>query len=230
MQDWVRKQNQQKCSLLSLLHFHESKNSRKEQARTRTRLVRENLFLETPSFWNGYTQTCSDPNRSWLLSLPRVFEQIKCWRAPKKVWGGKEAKSARKLPKRLKSTAAGTQLLTGKDSTAGKHRWNKAKWGWETQRSVQTDGENKPVITEYLLLSHKDSNLTHFRASSLFHCAAAAQWSSLRPLTSLVQLPDSAWLPSLLFCGSAEGTAGLGDHGSNPQHTSPAELQSTAEQ
>ena len=152
----------------------------------------------------------------------------------KKVWGKKASKICMETAKKRKSTAADTQLLIGKDSAAGKCRWSegkeKAKWWRKIQRSAQTDGENKPVTIEYLLLSQKDSHLTHFRMPSLFHCAGAAQWSSLRtPDFPRVQLSDLAWLPTLLFCGSADETGGLGDHGSNPQCISPAELQSTAE-
>lgn len=71
-------------------------------ARMRTRLARENLFLENPSFWNGYTQACTDPNRSRLLSFPGACKQIKCWRAPKRFGAKKQAKSAQKLPKKKK--------------------------------------------------------------------------------------------------------------------------------
>lgn len=205
-------------------------------ARMRTRLARENLFLENPSFWNGYTQACTDPNRSRLLSFPGACKWIKCWRAPKRFGAKKQAKSAQKLPKKKrKSTAAGTQVLIGKDSTAGKRRWSrgkeKAKQWWKIQRSAQTDGENKPVTIEYLLLSQKDSHLTYFRTPNLFHCAGAAQWSSLRATNfPLAQLSDLAWLPTLLFCGSADEPGGLADHGSKSQCVSPTELQSAAQQ
>lgn len=211
-----RKQNQQKDSSLSLPQFYKSKNSRRELrditwARMRTRLARENLFLENPSFWNGSTQSCTDPNRLWLLSFPSACKQIKCWHAPKRFEAKKPAKSAQKLPKKRKSTAAGAQLLIGKDSTAGKHWWNKgkekAKWSWKIQRSAPKDGENKQVTIEYLLLPQKDSHLTHFRTPNLFHCGGAAQWSSLRDTNfPLVQLSDLAWLPVLPFCGSADET------------------------
>lgn len=130
-----------------------------------------------------------------------------------------------------KSTATGTQLLIGKDSTAGKCRWSKgnekAKLWWK--RSAQMDGENKLVTIEYLLLSQKDSHLSHFRIPNLLSCARAAQWSSLRAIDfPLLQLSDLAWLLTLLFCGSADETGGLGDHGSNPQCSSRAKLHSTA--
>lgn len=54
--------------------------------------------------------------------------------------------------------------------------------------------------TGYLLLSQKDSHLSHFRIHNWFHCAGAAQWSSLRATdVPLVQLSDLAWLPSGCF-------------------------------
>lgn len=196
-----RKQKQQKDSSVSLPEFLKSKNSRRELtsimwARMRTRLVRENLFLENPSFWNGYTEACTDPNRSWLPSFPSARKQIKYWRAPKKFGAKKASKICMETAKKRKSTAAGTQLLTGKQSTAGKPRWSegteKAKWWWNIQRSAQMDGENKPVTIEYLPLSQRDSHLTHFRTPKLFHRAGAAQWSGLRA----TDFPPSApfWL------------------------------------
>lgn len=91
MRDWVRLEESKNNRKLhhSLYPIFTCKNSRRELtgivwARVRTRLVKENLFLENSSLWNGYTQACIDPNRSRHPSFPSACEQIKYWHQPKR--------------------------------------------------------------------------------------------------------------------------------------------------
>lgn len=198
--------------------------------RMRTRLALENLFLENPSFWNCYRHALTQIDHGSYHSL--VHANRYNADTHQKGLGQKKASTiCTETAKKRKSTAAGTQLLIGKDSTASKCRWSegkeKAKWCWEIM-SAQRDVENKPVTIGYLLLSQKNSHFSHFRIHRLFHWAGAAQWSSLRATDiPLVQLSDLAWLPSARFVAMQ---IRQGDHSSNPQHVSPAELQSTAQQ